>query len=122
MTSVRAPALRLALPLLALAVPLALAGCGSGPVAGTYKCNGIPGSDTLILGSDGTAIQQGLEFGHVMVGTGTYTADSDKVSVIITSLTSDGSKTDIPQDRTKTLFERQSSGDLKWILSTCSKV
>ena len=101
---------------------LLLSACGSGSVDGKYQCDGIPGSDILILGSDGTAVQEGVMFGHAMMGTGTYARDGDKLTVTIASLTQDGAKADIPQDRAHTLFTVQSNGDLKWILATCKKL
>jgi hypothetical protein len=113
---------RMGLALSLMPLLLGLSGCGGQSVAGKYQCDGIPGSDTLLLGSDGTAVQQGDMLGHQMMGTGTYKSDGGKITVTITSLTADGAKTDIPQDRQETVFERQDNGDLKWILSTCRKV
>jgi hypothetical protein len=105
-----------------LPVLLALAACGGHAVDGKYQCDGIPGSDILILGTDGTAVQEGMMLDHAMMGTGTYTQDGDKITVTITSLTSDGAKTAVPQDQAHTVFEVQSDGSLKWILATCKKL
>ena len=122
MNPMQTRARRMGLAVLPMAVLLALAGCGGQSVAGKYQCDGIPGSDILILGTDGTAVQEGVMLDHAMMGTGTYKQDGDRITVTITSLTADGAKTDIPQDRQQTVFEVQSDGDLKWILSTCKKI
>jgi hypothetical protein len=114
MIQIRAVAL---MPLL-----LVLSACGGHSLEGKYQCDGIPGSDILILGSDGTAVQEGLMFGHAMMGTGSYKQDGDKVTVTLTSLTEDGAKAAIPQDREHTIFEVQSDGNLRWLLSTCKKL
>jgi hypothetical protein len=106
----------------AIAPLLLLCGCGQQSVAGKYRCDGIPDMASLELREDGTAVQSGEMLGHQIAGTGTYTADSAHVAVVTDVKTSGDGGAILDEHKDDMTFEKQSNGDLKWILATCKKL
>jgi hypothetical protein len=93
-----------------------LAGCGTG-VTGSYSCAGMPDIATLTLETDGSYTSNGSILGHATPGTGKYTLDPGHVTLAgsyrVEGLTQ--------VEANKVVFDRQSNGELKSLLTTCTK-
>jgi len=110
---------------MAVAPALLLCGCGKS-VVGKYQCDGIPDMKLLELRADGTSAYSGDLLDHPVTGTGTYTADDAHVivksDVKTLGKTVGDSNTVLDERPVERTFEKQSNGDLKWILATCKKM
>jgi hypothetical protein len=95
---------------------LLLSAC-SKHVVGTYACSGIPDINTLILESDGGYASKGNIMGHATAGLGRYKSDAHQV-MLEGSYTVEGLTVTEPD---KVIFDRQSNGDLKSLLTLCKK-
>jgi len=94
----------------------ALAGCSKG-VAGKYACDGIPGVKELELAADGSYGSKGTVMSDEMSASGTYKVDKAHVSLSGTTIVPSLSR----YYHDGMVFDRQSNGDLKWVLATCKR-
>ena len=90
--------------------------CSKG-LSGTYSCTGMPDITMLTLDGDGGYTSSGNILGHATSGTGKYTGDPRHVTI-------DGSYrveglTEVQATRVE--FDRAKNGQLKSLLTTCTK-
>jgi hypothetical protein len=101
---------------LAVTLSLVASGCSKG-VSGSYVCTGIPDITSLTLEAGGSYTSNGNILGHATPGSGTYTFDAHRLT-LEGSYGVDGLTLTEPN---KVIFDRQTNGDLKSLLSSCKK-